>query len=531
MRTSRVARRLTSLGLSLAAFAAVAPTSASADEAASMYAPDAVVAIDLTLSPTAIAELEAEPFEYVPGTFSLAQTDGTPAGIGTFSPPLEVGIRLKGNPGASFEDLGGKSAFKVKFDEFVDGQKLLGLEKMTLNNMVQDRSMVHEMLAYRAFCDAGVPASRTGYAFVRVNEEPYGLYLNLESLDVIALERIFGAPFQNPPQHLYEASYGYDLYPGEHVKFEVDEGKSKTRTDLEALIAAVNGSEPESLVERVEAHADLEEMTRMWAVEKYIGHWDGYAGVQKEEGPNLHRPNNYYLYSDPLGRFQMIPWGTDQTWESTIDFDARDGLLFDLCLEDATCREMFRAAVFDVLMQFKGGDYGQLAATTADLLEPWQALDPRKPYDQEQFVDGVDDVEYFLVKRALEAEEWLGIRLPPADPLPKLLPFPSEPGQAPRLRILRVKATSHALHTRLDLASPGVVTQVGRISTRQGSVTVCRSQARVARARSLALRCDLSARARERLRNRRLRIGLTTRFDPADGPLESNTRYLSLPRA
>jgi hypothetical protein len=26
------------------------------------------------------------------------------------------------------------------------------------------------------------------------------------------------------------------------------------------------------------AVADLEEMTRMWATEKYIGQWDGYAG-------------------------------------------------------------------------------------------------------------------------------------------------------------------------------------------------------------------------------------------------------------
>ena len=44
-------------------------------------------------------------------------------------------------------------------------------------------------------------------------------------------------------------------------------------------------------------------MTRMWAVERYLGHWDGYT-----------TKNNYYLVSDPSGRFQMLPWGTDQTW-------------------------------------------------------------------------------------------------------------------------------------------------------------------------------------------------------------------------
>ena len=516
------------LALLLAAFAAGAPA-ASADQAASMYTTDAVAAIDLTLPPASIAELEAEPFEYVKGTFSLAFTDGTPAGIGKKSDPLEVGLRLKGNPGASFEDLDGKAAFKVKFDEFVAGQTFLGLEKMTLNNMVQDPSMLHEALAYRAFRDAGVPAPRTGYAFVRVNEEPYGLYLNLESLDVIALERIFGAPFQNPPQHLYEASYGYDVYPGEAIKFEVDEGKNKTRTDLEALITAVNAPEPQSFLERVEANADLEEMTRMWAVEKYIGHWDGYAGLQKEEGPNLHRPNNYYLYSDPLGRFQMIPWGTDQTWEETLDFDGHDGLMFDLCLEDAPCLEMFRGRVLDVLNQFKGGGYEQLTADMADLLEPWQAIDPRKPYDQAEIADGVEWIPYFLSKRVVDAEEWLGIEPPQPQVDPPPTP-PSDPEYRPRLRIKHLKPFGSVLRTRLDLAVPGVVTQRGKISTRKGTVTVCRSRVEVERRRLLILRCKLNAKARERLQKSRLKVRLTTRFDPVEGALESTTRSLNLPR-
>jgi hypothetical protein len=540
------ARRPGLLAILAMALTAVVPATAGADDAASMYATDAVVAINLTLPQASIDELDAEPFEYVRGTFSLATTDGSPDGIGTFSPPLEVGLRLKGNLGASFEDLDGKAAFKVKFDEFVPGQTFLGLEKMTLNNMVQDPSMLHEALAYQAFRDAGVPAPRTGYAFVRVNGEPYGLYLNLESLDVIALERIFGAPFQNPPQHLYEASYGFDLYPGEAARFEVDEGKGKTRTDLEALITAVNAKAPESLLERVAAHADLEEMTRMWAVEKYSGHWDGYAGVQEVEGPNSIRPNNYYLYSDPLGRFQMIPWGTDQTWVHTIDFDSRDGLLFDLCLEDAACLEMFRDAVLDVLVQFDTRDYESLVTETASLLEPWQALDPRKPDDQEEIADAVEWLPYFLDRRRAEAEEWLGIEPPPPDepvlppppPPPPTPPRPTQPTpvaaaapeQGPRLRIDRTRVAKRSLRTRLTLAGPGVLTQVGTISTRKGDVTVCREQVEVGQAQSLSLRCELNARGRERLRMHWLKISLTTRFDPTVGPPEIAERLLTIPR-
>ena len=53
-------------------------------------------------------------------------------------------MRLKGQ--ASFRPLGKKAAFKVKFPE---ANRLLGLKSMTLNNMVQDASMVHETLGCR----------------------------------------------------------------------------------------------------------------------------------------------------------------------------------------------------------------------------------------------------------------------------------------------------------------------------------------------------------------------------------------------
>jgi spore coat protein CotH len=52
------------------------------------------------------------------------------------------------------------------------------------------------------------------------------------------------------------------------------------------------------------AVADLDQMTRMWAAEAYLGHWDGYASWNT---------NNYYLHADGDGRFTMLPWGTDQT--------------------------------------------------------------------------------------------------------------------------------------------------------------------------------------------------------------------------
>ncbi len=53
--------------------------------------------------------------------------------------------------------------------------------------------------------------------------------------------------------------------------FEVDEGKGSKREDLEALIVAAN-DEAGDWSDGMGAVADLDEMTRMWAVERYIGH-------------------------------------------------------------------------------------------------------------------------------------------------------------------------------------------------------------------------------------------------------------------
>ena len=89
------------------------------------YEPTSFTEIHLTLPPASITKLEAEPKEYVEGTFELAETAGTPGSAGPFSAPLKVGIELKGNLG-SLRRLSEKAAFKIKFDKYVEGQRFLG---------------------------------------------------------------------------------------------------------------------------------------------------------------------------------------------------------------------------------------------------------------------------------------------------------------------------------------------------------------------------------------------------------------------
>jgi len=321
----------------------------------------------LTLPQSTIDAINANPTaEYYDATFSLTRSNGITYG------PLAVGVRLKGGIG-SFRTLAGKAAFKLKFNHSVSGQRFQGLKKLTLNNMIQDKSMIHETLAYAAFRAMGVPAPRTGYAFVRVNGQAYGVYVDVETLDDVALRNLFPST-----QHLYEGEYTDDVAPGASGAFAVDEGSATDRHDLEALIAAVNSDGP--LSANVSALADLEEMTKQWAIERYIGHWDSYSGWDDSAfGP--YSPNNYFLHSDAAGRFSMLPWGTDQTWSTfplAIGFDDGQAIMFTRCLADPACARMYHDAVTQATSTIAGLDLDTLADDTAGMLRPWQEDDPRR---------------------------------------------------------------------------------------------------------------------------------------------------------
>jgi len=351
---------------------------ARADEAAPLFDPAAVAEIDFGLTPEDRAALDADPSTYVPATFSVTLN-------GAASTPTTVGLRLRGS--TSFRTMDGKASFKLKFKEF-GGPKFLGLKKLTLNNMVQDESMIHEELAYELFRSQGVPAPRTGYAYVRVNGADYGLYLNVETLDDVSLPALFPST-----QHLYEGAYDLDARPGDIDGFEVDEGDTADRSDLEALVAAVGAGSP-SFSERVASVADLAEMTRMWAVERYIGHWDGYSA-----GLPGRPPNNYYLHSTADGQFSMLPWGTDQTFGEPLGFDAPGAVLLDGCLADPTCLATYRTDLASIPQSMQALGLDARAAQLATTLAPWQASDPRREYSLDDISAAVTSTRAFLAKR------------------------------------------------------------------------------------------------------------------------------------
>ena len=82
-----------------------------------------------------------------------------------------VAIRAKGNTSlSSVSSLGSaRYSFKVEFDHYMKGMTYHGLDKLSLNNLIQDASLMKDYLAYTLMDRMGVPAPLCSYVYIRVN--------------------------------------------------------------------------------------------------------------------------------------------------------------------------------------------------------------------------------------------------------------------------------------------------------------------------------------------------------------------------
>ena len=108
-----------------------------------------------------------------------------------------VGLRAKGNTSLSMvaSSDSDRYSFKIKFDEYVDGQSCDGLSKLVLNNNYSDATMMKEALCYDMFAFLGADASLYNYAKVSVTGEYRGVYLALEPVEESFAIRNYGTGY------------------------------------------------------------------------------------------------------------------------------------------------------------------------------------------------------------------------------------------------------------------------------------------------------------------------------------------------
>lgn len=346
---------------------------------------DTIFEIDLSLTPTAIAALRAQPFEYVAGDLIV---DGR-----TYGP---VGIRLKGQN--SFQTIDQKPSFRININEFDEEAELFGLKDLTLNNMTLDPSMMHERLAYRITRELGVPASRCNHAVVRVNGQLYGLYANVETVK----RKMIGRWFADDQGSLWEGTDA-DLVPAHVSRFEHEFGID----DRSLMTGAANGlaiDSPALAISVADDYADLPQFRRYWAAMSVIAQFDAF--------PYSLPGDDYFLYADPTtGRLQFLPWGMDESFMAgDVDVTQVSSVLATKCKEATACFQAYVDEAWAALAAMEAMNMIAERERVAAQIAPYVALDARKPYTNAQVTAAQSDLHWFFAGRRARFEQWL----PPA---------------------------------------------------------------------------------------------------------------------
>ena len=110
-----------------------------------------------------------------------------------------VGIRGKGNTSLStVAQLNSQRySLKVEFDAYQASGNYHGLDKLCLNNLIQDYTMMKDYIAYKLMGEFGVSAPLVSFCFITVNREDWGLYLAAEAVEDSFLRRNYGTSYGN----------------------------------------------------------------------------------------------------------------------------------------------------------------------------------------------------------------------------------------------------------------------------------------------------------------------------------------------
>ena len=207
-----------------------------------------------------------------------------------------VAIHLKGSAG-SLRGVDDKPGLTVNFGIFEpDAPRFHGLEKLHLNNSVQDPSFFSEFVCDEMFRQAGVPAPRQAHALITLNNRKLGLYVLMESMDKDFLAQYF----RKPKGNLYGQPGGGDIT--DNIE-RMDGDGPLTRNDLKTLADATHEKDPDRSYERLQQTLDIERFLSFMAVEVMGCHWDGYTFAR----------HNYRVYQDmDTDRMVFLPHDVDQ---------------------------------------------------------------------------------------------------------------------------------------------------------------------------------------------------------------------------
>ncbi|MBX2980629.1 MAG: CotH kinase family protein [Flavobacteriales bacterium] len=320
----------------------------------------------------------------------------------------DVGVRFKGY--SSFSTGRIKNPFNIELDEVHSGQNYQGFEKLKLSNVTSDPSFLREVLTYDV-ARCYMPASRSNFANVYVNDTLLGLYTNVEEVGKDFVEQHLGARgnsfFKGNPTtvSLTGANSNLGQIPGADSTAYYSLYKKESRNGwghLMELIEVLN-NDPDN----VEQVLNVDRALWMHAINYTLINFDSYVGYAQ----------NYYLYRDNDGLWNPILWDLNMSFASFRLTDASQywngfsiaqaitmdplmhhnsvsvfprPLLRNL-FQNPMYRRMYLAHIRTIVEEhFANGSYRERAEDYRTLIAAHVQADTNKFFSYQQFLDNLD---------------------------------------------------------------------------------------------------------------------------------------------
>lgn len=270
-----------------------------------------------------------------------------------------AGIRAKGNTSLSSVAAYGNDrySFKIEFDHYDSSLSYYGLDKLNLNNIIQDNTYMKDFLSYQLMAAAGAAAPLCSYVWITVNGEDWGLYLAVEGVEESFLLRNYGT------------DYG-ELYKPDSMEMGGGRGNGGGFGGRGGM-----GGMPSDMGEPPEDMGGGLLSMLPWDYNLAFG---GFMGSSDAEA--------------------LVNWSID---DPTSDGDTESRPMLAWIFESEEYTELYHAAFAEFIESvFTSGEFERLFDETVELISPYVERGPTKFCTYEEFELGAETLREFCLLRA-----------------------------------------------------------------------------------------------------------------------------------
>ena len=324
-----------------------------------------------------------------------------------------VAIRAKGNTSLTQVANYGNDrySFKIEFDHYDSSINYNGLDKLCLNNIIQDNTYMKDYLTYQMMGYFGVDAPLCSFVNITVNGENWGLYLAVEDVEESFLERNYGSDYGE----LYKPDSTGNMGGGGEKPADMQAQRGEM-PEIPANIQPEQGEIPEMPTNAQTEQGETPEMPqnqmnrgggRSMVPQNQMNRGGG-RSMGSDDVSLIYTDDSYDSYSNIFDNAKTDITDSDkdrlidalkQLNEGSNIIESRPMLAW--IFADETYTELYHSYFAQFISDyFDSGYFEQMIDDTKTLIAPYVEQDTTKFCTYEEFETGIETLKQFCLLRA-----------------------------------------------------------------------------------------------------------------------------------